>query len=40
MQTKKSVEEAMAKVLEKANAFTEAHKGESAEQILAEMRGE
>lgn len=38
--TKKSVEEAMAEVLQKANAFTEAHKGESAEQILSEMRGE
>ena len=40
MQTKKSVEEAMAKVLEKAKAFTEAHQGEDIDEILAEMRGE
>lgn len=30
----------MAEVEEKARAFTEAHKGESAEDILAQMRGE
>jgi hypothetical protein len=36
----KSVDEAMAEVEEKAKAFTEAHKGESSEQLLAEMRGE
>ncbi len=37
---KQSVDEAMAEVEEKAKAFTEAHKGESSEQLLAEMRGE
>ncbi len=37
---KQSVEEVMAEVEEKSKAFTEAHKGETAEQILAEMRGE
>lgn len=37
---KQSVYEAMAEVEEKAKAFTEAHKGESSEQLLAEMRGE
>lgn len=37
---KQSVEEAMAEVEKKAKAFTDAHKGESAEQLLAEMRGE
>ena len=36
----KSVDEAMAEVEEKAKAFTEAHKGESSEQLLAQMRGE
>lgn len=36
----KSVDEAMAEVEAKAKAFTEAHKGESSEQLLAEMRGE
>lgn len=34
------VDKAMAEVEEKAKAFTEAHKGESSEQLLAEMRGE
>lgn len=36
----KSVDEAMAEVEAKAKAFTEAHKGESSEQLLAQMRGE
>ena len=35
-----SVDEAMAEVEEKAKAFTDAHKGEDSEKILAEMRGE
>ena len=34
------VTKAMAEVEEKARAFTEAHRGESAEDILAQMRGE
>ena len=34
------VNEAMTEVEEKAKAFTEAHKGEDSEKILAEMRGE
>lgn len=34
------VDKAMAEVEEKAKAFTEAHKGESSEKLLAEMRGE
>jgi len=36
----KYVDEAMAEVEKKAQAFTEAHKGEDSEIILAEMRGE
>jgi hypothetical protein len=35
-----SVDEAMVEVEEKAKAFTEAHKGEDSEKILADMRGE
>ena len=38
--SKQSVEESIAEVEEKAKAFTEAHKGESADAILTEMRGE
>ena len=34
------VEQAMREVEEKAEAFTEAHKGETSEEILAQMRGE
>lgn len=34
------VEEAMREVVEKAKAFTEAHKGETSEEILAQMKGE
>ena len=34
------VEEAMREVEEKAKAFTEAHKGETSEEIIAQMRGE
>lgn len=34
------VTKAIAEVEEKARAFTEAHRGESAEDILAQMRGE
>ena len=34
------VTKAMAEVEEKVRAFTEAHRGESAEDILAQMRGE
>ncbi len=34
------VDTAMREVEEKARAFTEAHRGESAEEILAQMRGE
>lgn len=34
------VEKAMREIEEKAKAFTEAHKGESADEILAQMRGE
>jgi hypothetical protein len=37
---KKDVEAAMREVEEKAKAFTEAHKGETSEDILAQMRGE
>ena len=37
--TKQSVEEAMQDLEEKSKAFTDAHKGESAEGILAEMKG-
>jgi hypothetical protein len=37
---KKDVEAAMREVEENAKAFTEAHKGETAEEILAQMRGE
>ena len=40
-QSKKSkVEQAMREVEEKADAFTEAHKGETSDEILAQMRGE
>ena len=39
-QDKSSVNEAMAEVEAKVKAFTEAHKGEDSEKILAEMRGE
>lgn len=40
-QSKKSkVEQAMRELEEKAEAFTEAHKGETSEEILAQMRGE
>ena len=38
--TKADVDAAMADVEEKAKAFTEAHKGETADEILAGMRGE
>ena len=38
--SKQSVDEAMAEIEEKAKAFTKAHKGESADEILSEMRGE
>lgn len=38
--TKADVEAAMAEIEEKSRAFTEAHKGETAEEILAQMRGE
>jgi CRISPR/Cas system Type II protein with McrA/HNH and RuvC-like nuclease domain len=34
------VEQAMREVEEKADAFTEAHKGETSDEILAQMRGE
>ena len=34
------IEEAMQEVEEKAKVFSESHKGENSEQILAEMRGE
>ena len=34
------VEQAMREVEEKAKAFTESHKGETSEEILAQMRGE
>ena len=34
------IDTAMAEVEEKSKAFTDAHKGESADEILAEMRGE
>jgi hypothetical protein len=37
--SKQSVDEAMAEIEEKAKAFTKAHKGESADEILSEMRG-
>lgn len=38
--SRQPVEEAVADVEEKAKAFTEAHKGKSSEEVLAEMRGE
>ncbi len=38
--THADVEEAMREVEEKSKAFTEAHKGESAKEIIATMRGE
>lgn len=38
--SKQSADEAMAEIEEKAKAFTKAHKGESADEILSEMRGE
>jgi len=38
--TSADIESAMQEVEEKSKAFTEAHKGESIEEILAEMRGE
>lgn len=38
--TKAEVDAAMQDVEEKSKAFTEAHKGESAEEILAQMKGE
>lgn len=37
---KSKIDEAMHEVEEKAKAFTERHKGESADRLLAEMRGE
>ena len=39
-QTCPDIEEAIKEVEEKAKAFTEAHKGESSDDILAQMRGE
>ena len=38
--TSTDIESAMQEVEEKSKAFTEAHKGESSNEILAEMRGE
>ena len=38
--TQAEIESAMAEVEEKSKAFTAAHQGESAEEILAQMRGE
>lgn len=38
--TPSDVESAMQEVKEKSRAFTEAHKGESSDEILAQMRGE
>ncbi len=38
--TKADVDATMAEIEEKSKAFTEAHKGETAEEILAQMRGE
>lgn len=38
--TQADIDAAMAEVEEKSKAFTEAHKGETAEEILAQMRGE
>ena len=38
--TKPSVDEAMAEIERKAKLFTEANKGKTSEEILAEMRGE
>lgn len=38
--TEEEANKAMAEVEEKAKIFTDAHKGETAEEILAAMRGE